>query len=162
MSIYRAAAPADARRVGVSIADGAEDLPSVRPWFAIPPKRRRPAAGHGLPQGLKIPTPDEPGIDPILFISEAVAMDVVLTPTGTAGNAWRLNDRLGRTLGEITKSDHSDVFVIMPHPEGTLRTVKSIHASLDEAMSAIAKVTNGACTLDSQDWVSRGSAPRSS
>ncbi|KAA0107813.1 hypothetical protein CIW48_32425 [Methylobacterium sp. P1-11] len=101
-------------------------------------------------------------INLILCISEAVAMDVVLTPTGTAGNAWSLNDRLGRTLGEITKSEHSDVFVIMPQPEGTLRTVKSTHASLDEAMSAIAKLTNGACTLDSQDWVSRGSAPGSS
>ena len=86
-------------------------------------------------------------------------MDVVLTPTGTAGNAWSLSDRLGRTLGEITKSEQSDVFVIMPRPEGTLQTVKSTHASLDEAMSAIAKVMNGACTLDSQDWVSRGSAP---
>ena len=86
-------------------------------------------------------------------------MDVVLTPTGTSGNAWSLKDRLGRTLGEITKSENSDAFVIMPHPEGTLRTVKSIHVSLDEAMSAIAKVMNGACTLDSQDWVSRGSAP---
>ncbi|MET0528867.1 MAG: hypothetical protein ABW003_11105 [Microvirga sp.] len=115
-----------------------------------------------MPQGLTLPAPDGLGIDPNFCISEAVAMDVVLTPTGTVGNAWRLNDRLGRNLGEITKSENSDVFVIMPHPEGTLRTVKSIHASLDEAMSAIAKVTNGACTLDSQDWVSRGSAPKSS
>ncbi len=88
-------------------------------------------------------------------------MDVVLTPTGSAGDAWSLKDHLGRTLGKITKPENSDAFEITPDPEGTLRTVKSMHPSLDEAMSAITKVTNGACTLDSQDWVSRGSATRS-
>lgn len=129
---------------------------------AIPNEQRWLAGSQGLPQGLDLLTADGHRITPIPCLSEAVAMDVGLTPTGTAGNAWSLNDRLGRTLGEITKFEHSDVFVIVPHPEGTLRTVKSTHAPLHEAMSAIAEMTNGACTLDSQGWVSRGSAPGSS
>jgi hypothetical protein len=33
-----------------------------------------------------------------------------------------------------------------------LQSVKIEHATLDEAMSAIAKLTNGACNLDSQQW----------
>jgi hypothetical protein len=122
---------------------------------AVPSWERWLAAASGTP------TVDRLGQNSFPCTSEAVAMDVILTPTGTAGDAWSLKDRLGRTLGEVTKPENSEAFVIMPEPEGALRTVKSMHASLDEAMSAIARIMNGACTLDSQDWVSRGSAPRS-
>lgn len=79
-------------------------------------------------------------------------MDVVLTPTGTAGDAWTLKDRLGRSLGKITKPENSEAFQITTEPDGTLRTVQSLHPSLQDAMSAIAKVANGACSLDSLDW----------
>lgn len=79
-------------------------------------------------------------------------MDVVLTPTGSAGDAWSLKDRLGRSLGKITKPKNSDDFQITPEPNSALAGIKAGYASLDEAMSAIERKTNGACTLDSQDW----------
>lgn len=85
-------------------------------------------------------------------------MDVVLTPIDTADGAWSLRDRLGRHLGEITKSEKSGTFVITTDPSGALRAVQAVQASLNEAMSAIAKVSGGACTLDSQDWISRGAS----
>ena len=77
-------------------------------------------------------------------------MDVVLTPTGIHGDAWSLKDRLGRSLGTV-KVENSDGFVIAPDASGLLKTIKLVHPSLDEAMSAIAQHANGACNLDSQD-----------
>ena len=79
-------------------------------------------------------------------------MDVVLTPEGSTGRAWTLKDRLGRNLCNITKPQNDNNFEIQPDAFGVLRSVKRRHLSLDEAMSAIASVTNGACTLDSRDW----------
>ena len=79
-------------------------------------------------------------------------MDVILTPDGSAGSAWTLKDRLGRNLGNITKPQNADEFEIQPDAFGLLKSVKRRHTSLNEAMSAIASITNGACTLDSQDW----------
>jgi len=79
-------------------------------------------------------------------------MDVVLTPEGSTGRAWTLKDRLGRSLGNITKPQDVDEFEIQPDAFGLLKSVKRRHPSLDEAMSAIAGVTNSACTLDSRDW----------
>ena len=79
-------------------------------------------------------------------------MDVVLKPIRATGKEWSLKDRLGRGLGTITKADHSDSFEIAPIPDGALRSCKTTHTSLDDAMSAIAKLANGACSLDSQDW----------
>ena len=78
-------------------------------------------------------------------------MDVVLTPTGTAGDAWSLKDRLGRSLGTIVKHKDPESFQITAEPEGTLQTVQSAHPSLQDAMSTIARTANGACSLDSQD-----------
>jgi hypothetical protein len=63
-----------------------------------------------------------------------------------------LKDRLGRNLGNITKTQNDNDFEIQPDAFAVLRSVKRRHLSLDEAMSAIASVTNGACTLDSRDW----------
>ena len=37
-------------------------------------------------------------------------------------------------------------------PEGALVGVGTQHASLDAAMSAIARKMGGACELDSEDW----------
>jgi len=68
------------------------------------------------------------------------------------GDTWSLKDRLGRSLGKITKPKNSDDFQITSEPNSALAGIKTGYASLDEAMSAIAKITNGACTLDSQDW----------
>ena len=79
-------------------------------------------------------------------------MDVVLTPEGSTGRAWTLKDRLGRNLGNITKPQNGNDFEIQPDAFGLLKSVKRRHPSLNEAMSAIAGVTNGACTLDSRDW----------
>jgi hypothetical protein len=75
-------------------------------------------------------------------------MDVVLTPEGSAGGKWTLKDRLGRNLGSIIKPEDASDFQIQPDALGLLKSVKRRH----EAMSAIASVTNGACTLDSRDW----------
>ena len=79
-------------------------------------------------------------------------MDVVVTPTGSAGTSWNLKDRLGRPLGAIEMSGLATGFEIKPEPSGGLRAVPTFHATLDEAMTAIAKHIHGECTLDSQDW----------
>jgi hypothetical protein len=79
-------------------------------------------------------------------------MDVVLTPMGIHGDAWTLKDRLGRSLGTVQKVENPDGFVIAPDGSAVLKSIKLVHPSLDEAMSAIAQHTNGACNLDSQDW----------
>ncbi|MER2266678.1 hypothetical protein [Methylobacterium oxalidis] len=88
-------------------------------------------------------------------------MDVIVNPTGSSAKvtaigssakAWSLDDRLGRHLGTIHKSANSSSFVIEPEPTGGLRGVALLHASLDEAMSAIARQMGGACELNSQDW----------
>jgi hypothetical protein len=78
-------------------------------------------------------------------------MDVVLKPTGSQGTAWSLKDRLGRTLGAIEQSKHAVGFEITPVAGGGLNSVLRLHATLDEAMTAIAKHMHGECTLDSQD-----------
>jgi hypothetical protein len=79
-------------------------------------------------------------------------MDVVLTPTGSTGDMWSLKDRLGRSLGKIMKPKNSNDFQITPEPNSALAGIKTGYASLGDAMSAIAKMTSGTCTLDSQDW----------
>ena len=79
-------------------------------------------------------------------------MDVVLTPVQSDVDAWSLEDRLGRELGTIRRSATGETFSIRPEPGTILQTVKVRHPSLDEAMTAIAKLTNGACNLDSQQW----------
>ena len=76
-------------------------------------------------------------------------MDVV-TPTGSSGTSWGLKDRLGRPLGAIDQ-DPEKLFQITP-AAGALRSVPRTHPTLDQAMTAIAKHMQGACTLDSQDW----------
>ncbi|MCJ2063044.1 hypothetical protein MKK63_10020 [Methylobacterium sp. J-088] len=78
-------------------------------------------------------------------------MDVVVTPTGSEGNSWTLKDRLGRVLGAVDQDDE-ELFQITPDPLGTLKSVPRTHATLDKAMTAIAKHTHGECTLESQDW----------
>lgn len=79
-------------------------------------------------------------------------MDVVVTPAGPKGTSWSLKDRLGRPLGAIELSGLATGFEIKPELSGGLRAVPTFHATLGEAMTAIAKHMHGECTLDSQDW----------
>jgi hypothetical protein len=79
-------------------------------------------------------------------------MDVVLKQTGSEGTSWSLKDRLGRTLGTVQQSKQAAGFEIAPVASSTLTSVPKLHATLDEAMTAIAKHMHGECTLDSQDW----------
>ncbi len=79
-------------------------------------------------------------------------MDVVVTPTGSEGTSWSLKDRLGRPLGDIERSGLATGFEIKPGSNNSLRAVPVFHATLDEAMTAIARHMQGECTLDSQDW----------
>ena len=78
-------------------------------------------------------------------------MDVIVAPSGSSGSSWVLKDRLGRPLGTIEALDDGYTpFTISP--EGALVGVGTQHASLDAAMSAIARKMGGACELDSEDW----------
>ncbi|MCJ2056763.1 hypothetical protein MKL09_09365 [Methylobacterium sp. J-048] len=77
-------------------------------------------------------------------------MDVVVTPTGSKGTSWRLNDRLDRPLGAIDQ-DQEEVFKITP-AAGGLISIQRTHPTLNDAMTAIANHLHGECTLDSQDW----------
>lgn len=79
-------------------------------------------------------------------------MDVVVTPVGAKGSSWSLKDRLGRPLGTIKRSGKPESFEISPEPGKSLQFITQRHASLDAAMTAIAKHMQGECTLDSQDW----------
>jgi hypothetical protein len=79
-------------------------------------------------------------------------MDVVVTPVGSTDTTWNLDDRLGRHLGVIRKSEGVQPFEIEPVPTGALLGVNRLHTTLDAAMSAIATRMGGACELDSQDW----------
>lgn len=79
-------------------------------------------------------------------------MDVGVTPTGSKGTSWSLKDRLGRPLGAIELSGLATGFEIKPELSGGLRAVPTFHATLNDAMTAIARHMQGECTLDSQDW----------
>lgn len=79
-------------------------------------------------------------------------MDVVVTPSGPEGTSWTLKDRLGRSLGNIEKSGLATGYEIKPGPSSSLRAVPVFYATLDDAMTAIARHMQGECTLDSQDW----------
>ncbi|MHB2208282.1 hypothetical protein [Methylobacterium sp. CM6257] len=79
-------------------------------------------------------------------------MDVVVTPTGSEGTSWSLKDRLGRLLGAIELSGLATGFEIKPELSGGLRAVPTFHATLNDAMTAIAKHMRGECSLDSRDW----------
>jgi hypothetical protein len=73
-------------------------------------------------------------------------MDVVVRPIGVRGTEWDLADRLGRPLGKIWKAR---VFEVYPDPSSRLQGGEGLHASLDEAMVAIAWHMGGACQLGS-------------
>ena len=76
-------------------------------------------------------------------------MDVILTPIGSDGTAWSLADRLRRPLGTVEKGNG---FKIVPAQGSSLWLINPEHPTLDAVMTAIAHHTNGACSLDSQDW----------
>ncbi|WP_336492487.1 hypothetical protein [Methylobacterium nigriterrae] len=75
-------------------------------------------------------------------------MDVVATPVAEDETAWWLTDLLGRALGAIRKSPWSDEFVIVPESGSRLRGVPALHASLDDALTAIEKHLGGTCELN--------------
>jgi hypothetical protein len=79
-------------------------------------------------------------------------MDVVLSPIGSDGLAWRLEDRLGRPLGKVQSSGPSGSFEIAPEDGSKLQGVVRVHASLDATMAAIERFMGGACQIDSRDW----------
>lgn len=78
-------------------------------------------------------------------------MDVVVKPIGSGGTSWSLKDRLGRVLGAIDQ-DGDLLFQITPDPNGTLKSIRRTHPTLDKAMTAVAEHMHGECALDSQDW----------
>ncbi|WP_162560927.1 hypothetical protein [Methylobacterium durans] len=79
-------------------------------------------------------------------------MDIVLSPTGSAGVEWTLKDRLGRPIGKVEKSTSSGTFEILPNGGSKLVGIMHLHPTLDDVMTAIEKRMGGACQLDSQDW----------
>ncbi|MHB2206326.1 hypothetical protein [Methylobacterium sp. CM6257] len=74
-------------------------------------------------------------------------MDVVVKSAGSAGTCWTLADRLGRSLGAIYHYRPNGSFVIAA--KGALVGIVPLHATLDDAMTAIAHKMHGACELDS-------------
>jgi hypothetical protein len=84
-----------------------------------------------------------------VYLAFRCAMDVVVKPTGSAGTYWTLEDRLGRSLGAIFHYRPSGSFVIAA--KGALFGIPPLHATLDDAMNAIAQKTHGTCELDSRD-----------
>jgi hypothetical protein len=79
-------------------------------------------------------------------------MDVVLTPIESATDTWSLKDRLGRSLGTVSKIADADGFKIQAQLGSSLDGVVTTHPTLDAVMTAVGKRMDGACTLDSQDW----------
>lgn len=79
-------------------------------------------------------------------------MDVVLRPSGPGGTSWVMEDRLGRALGTVKQSEQEAGFEIAPVASSSLNSVMRLHATLGDAMTAIARHMHGECTLDSGDW----------
>jgi hypothetical protein len=77
------------------------------------------------------------------------AVDVVVTPAEFKPGTWMLSDRLRRPLGTITEVSPS-LFTIQADANSGLAGMESTtFASLDSAMSAIAKRMKGECQLSS-------------
>ncbi|MER2264114.1 hypothetical protein [Methylobacterium oxalidis] len=74
-------------------------------------------------------------------------MDVVVTPTGSTGTEWRLQDRLGRPLGQIRMTPWGNAFTILPERGSRLDGVPVLHPTLDAALSAIEQRLGGTCEL---------------
>ncbi len=77
------------------------------------------------------------------------AVDVVVTPAEFKPGTWIMSDRLRRPVGTITEVSPS-LFTIQADANSGLDGMESTtFASLDSAMSAIAKCMKGECQLSS-------------
>jgi hypothetical protein len=75
-------------------------------------------------------------------------MDIVATPSSEE-NFYRLTDRLGRSAGTLERVPPI-AYVVHPEPGGALDGLgRRTFPTLDEAISAIASHTKGACQLAS-------------
>ena len=74
-------------------------------------------------------------------------MDVVVTPAEFKPGTWIMSDRLQRPVGTITEVSRS-LFTIQADANSELAGMESTTlASLDSAMSAIAKRMKGECDV---------------
>jgi hypothetical protein len=80
-------------------------------------------------------------------------MDVIVTPVPGPEKIWTLTDRLGRAVGEITRSTEDQFIITAAHtgPDAPLAKMSAVHPSLDAAMNALAKCLKGVCQLSSME-----------
>jgi hypothetical protein len=79
-------------------------------------------------------------------------MDVVVSRAPGSQTIWNLTDRLGRRVGQITRSAESRFIIAAADsaPDGPLARIAAAQPSLDAAMDEVAKHLKGACQFSSE------------
>ena len=77
-------------------------------------------------------------------------MDIIVTPASDSQTVWSLTDRLGRMVGQITRSFEGQFSVVSAGTStDPLSAMNTTHKSLSAAMDAIALHLKGVCQLAS-------------
>ena len=79
-------------------------------------------------------------------------MDVVVSRAPGSQTTWNLTDRLGRRVGQITRSSEGRFIIAASNnrADGPLGQITAVQPSLDAAMDAVAKHLKGACQFSSE------------
>lgn len=78
-------------------------------------------------------------------------MDVVVSRAPGSQTIWNLTDRLGRRVGQITRSAEGRFIIAAADNggDGPLSQIAAVQPSLDAAMDEVAKHLKGACQFSS-------------
>ena len=79
-------------------------------------------------------------------------MDVVVSRAPGSHTIWNLTDRLGRRVGQITRSAEGRFIIAAAdyRGDGPLGQIAAVQPSLDAAMNEVAKHLKGACQFASE------------
>ena len=80
-------------------------------------------------------------------------MDVIVTPAPGPPKVWSLTDRLGRKVGEITRSAEGEFVIAAANTrfDAPLANAQTVQPSLDAAMDEVAKCLKGVCQVSSAE-----------
>ena len=74
-------------------------------------------------------------------------MDVIVTPEPGLRTVWTLTDRLGRKVGQITRSTEDEFLIAAADPRfgALLAKIGVVYPSLNAALDAVAKCLKRVC-----------------
>ena len=80
-------------------------------------------------------------------------MDVIVTPSPGARKVWDLTDRLGRKIGQITRSAEDEFIITAAEAQfaAPLSRAQLVQPSLDAAMDEVAKRLRGVCQFSCKE-----------